>query len=62
MAGQMKAALGAIGVGLSVAASSHSRSSTVDAIAKMQDLAEEAGTTAEAISKFSTPQARWHLR
>src|SRR6185369_4519074 len=50
-----KAALGALGVSLGVGAFVMFAKSTADAIAHMKELGQEAGTTAEAISRFEAP-------
>lgn len=55
MAGLAKTALGAIGVGLSVAGLAAVLKHAVDTQASLVNLAREAGTTAEAMSKFSAP-------
>lgn len=48
-------ALGAIGVGLSIAGIIALAKSSIDAMARMKDLGQEAGTTAAAISRFDAP-------
>lgn len=55
MANIATAALGAIGVGASVAGLAALGKATVDAMAKMKDLGIESGTTAAAISRFEEP-------
>ncbi|HSW83533.1 MAG TPA: hypothetical protein VLH12_08665 [Usitatibacter sp.] len=50
-----KAALGALGVGISVAGIVELLKHTSDAIAEMKDLGDEIGVTAERISRFEAP-------
>jgi uncharacterized phage infection (PIP) family protein YhgE len=50
-----KTALGAIGVGVGVGAVTALVKETIEATARFKDLAQEAGTTASAISRFEAP-------